>query len=275
MIKKRAVPAAYLAALQTLANPKVWVPLGAYFVLKMVILFSYVASGSGSASALWGAVLNERGRNIMTHYPGHLFVMPVVLSRIDIPLDVLLNGALQGVTILLVAAVWRKTPVRLGKAFSRAFHRYGAIVLVSAVAAAALYVCFAIPGFTSRFLEGLVPHSLVLSAVTFLGLVVQALFLLTLPLVVMSDRPGLAAIRESVASALHAPVATFLMVLIPFVLTIPTTILDLKSHALAYRLSPDILVHIQVATEVVQWLTMLLLIAGITVAYLWSVRDVA
>ena len=110
-------------------------------------------------------------------------------------------------------------------------------------------------------------------AIALAGLIIQAVFLFTGPSVLLSGRGVFGAIRESFVLAWGDFMQTIIIVAVPFALALPATLLELKSDTLAMRLSPDILTHVQIFGELLGFFSCLILVGGLTIAFIWRRAD--
>lgn len=257
----------FTTAVKALGNYRVWVPLLAYLLLKITLVLVYTGTPNGPLASLWRAIVPEAARGAVSHYPGHLLIMPMILGRVEIALDVLVNVVFQGATVFLIAWVLTQKPLSIDRAFRGTLARYLPAIGVTAIASSVLYGVFFLPELVAPESVG-VPPIVVKGAVTIVGLAVQALFIFTLPLVLLARASVIGAVRESFSLASREFVTTFMIVVVPFLLTIPVILLEGKAELLIAKLSPDILVHVQIARELGQWLSTVVLIGGLTAYYL-------
>lgn len=257
----------FLIAITSLRRYQLWIPLLVYFVLKVVLVLAYAAGASGPLGSMWAILLPGSMRDALSHYPGHLLVMPAVMSRIDIAFDILVHIIFQGATIFLFVWVVLGQPLSLGRAFRSTLSRYAPAVGVTLIAAVVLYVVFLVPGWIAPHTAG-VPPLVSNGIAALIGLVVQAFFVFTLPLVLLSRTSVFAAVRGSFSIASEVFGKTFVLVLVPFLLTLPELLVEAKAELLVARLSPDVLVHIQVLREFSQFISTLLLVGGLTILFI-------
>ena len=257
----------FFKAFRALGNYRIWVPLLAYFLLKILLVLFYTGSASGSLAAVWEFMLPEALRGAISSYPGHLLVMPVIMSRVGIAFDILVHVIFQGATIWLFAWALLRQPASLARAFRNTLARYTPVVGVTLFASVALYGVFLLPDVIASLSKD-VPPLVWTGIMTVVGLIVQAFFIFTMPLVLLSKQSVLGAIRQGFSLTGRYFATTFALVTIPFLLTVPTLLLEAKSEILVARLSPDILIHVEIAKEFVQWLSTLLLIGGVTVFFI-------
>ncbi|HVO76642.1 MAG TPA: hypothetical protein VMT60_01530 [Candidatus Bathyarchaeia archaeon] len=239
-------------------------PLLAYFILKLLIIFWYVLSGANTPAGLLHILMRGIDLAAIEHYPEHLILMPTVLGRLDVPLEILVLSLAQGTTVLLVAAVLRREKPGLGESLKDAGARYIHLVIAAAAASAALFVWFRLSAaFFRRFAA--VPSGL---ASVLVGLVIETFFLYAIPFILIERRTAPEAIRRSFAFGGRHFIESFLLVLAPFLLTVPTLLLSINARTVALQISPEFLIQVQVAGELMQFIATYLLIGGLTVYFI-------
>ncbi|MGD1047651.1 MAG: hypothetical protein ABR899_02725 [Candidatus Krumholzibacteriaceae bacterium] len=242
------------------------IPLLMYFALKLCIIFWYVLSGANTPGGLWPLLMRGIDLAAMGHYPAHLILMPAVLGRLDIPLEILVLVVAQGATVLLVAAASKRQKTGLRESLGSTGRRYGHLVVAAAAVSAALFAWFRLSGaFLARFTA--LPRGLGEGAGVLIGLAIETLFLYTIPFILIEGRTAPEAIRRSFAFARRHFIESFLLVFVPFLLTVPTLLLSVNPSTIALRISPEFLVQVQVASELMQFVATYLLMGGITIYF--------
>ena len=169
------------------------------------------------------------------------------------PSDAPLSVVLQGATIILFWRLFTNEPVTVSEAIRQTRRRYMGIVMVTIVASAALYLWFYLQSVLEagplRSLPGLVGDGVFVGG----GLCIQALFVYTIPFVLIDGCSPVAAIKQSGGEALRNVLRAFLVVAVPFALTLPALYVAGKSPYLVQVLSPEIVVPIQIFQEVTHW----------------------
>ena len=272
MFKRSSVWVAFFQAVSCLTQLRVWIPLLVYFGIKIIVMGFYLTSVHSALAGFWGLFLESGMRESVSHYPWHLIMMPAVLGKLDIGLDVLVHVVFQGATLVLFTGLILKRETSLGSAFRETTARYVSVIGVTVLATVALYLVIEgvgrlvqlSPVGLSTFTEALI--------IGFVALIIQALFIFTLPLVILSKRTILSATKESFRMAGKAFGQTYVLVAIPFILTMPTIFVETKAVGLVNRLSPEILIHMEIAKELLQWLSSLLLIGTLAIVFNRRVR---
>ena len=273
IVDKRPVWEIFIKVLALLSRFEVWVPLLLYLALKLVVLALYVGTTGGVLASIWQLFMERGYHEALVHYPTHLFLTPVVLSRLDYILEIFVHSYLQGVTILLFAAAIQQKPVSLPAAFKRTLRCYRPLIVVTVVVSILLYLSLTVP---ARLLPRGAPPLFRLAgwgAATTASLVIQALFLYASPAILIERRSVLGAVRESVRLTRQTLKNTMVLVIVSFVITLPAVFLGFKSQLLAMRLSPEVLPQIQVVSELFGFFSTLVLIGGLTVMFFWRKFD--
>lgn len=261
----------FAEALSLLQNGRLAVPLLIYFALRIAIVSLYLASVTEPLSSFWALLVGGFSGEDLSHYPVHLILMPAILGRFDMALDILAAVLFQGATIALVAAAYRRRPVSLATGFSEASGGYRHMIVVMLLISIALFVCLNVPRLLAVHLVGAARLGITGLALL-LGLFVQALFLYAIPLVVLERNSAPRAIAASVRFTRRNTITTFLIVAVPFILTVPTLLLGFRAEMIAFRISPDFLLINQIAGEIMQLIATYLIIGGATITLIRGLR---
>ncbi len=264
----RAAFRALYEAIQILQNSKVILPLLAYFVIKILLIISFIESGTGGLHAFWSYLLPGGQADGLEHYPHHVMLLPLAMQRLDIALDLFLHIIAQGMTVLLVAAVYSGKSASVVSSFHGTMKRYGHLVVVMIVALAAIFIVANIPYLIPISPESL-PHRHIPTAAGILfGLIIQAFFIFAVPIVLLSTRPAFGALLDNFRFAFRNYTASLTLALVTFIVSLPTFLLGFKSQVIALRLFPELLIYIQITTELLQFISTYLLVGGVTVLFL-------
>ncbi|NIM18824.1 MAG: hypothetical protein GTO42_02215 [Candidatus Latescibacteria bacterium] len=275
MIGRRSAWLAFFETFLLLRRFNIWIPLILYLALKVILVALYVNAPGGFVGSFWALFLKKGFREALTHYPEHRLLMPVVLGRLDIILDVFVHAFFQGVTIFLFADAIRKRSGSMAEALKGTFRRYVPLVGVTIIASAFVFACFNVPALLLPKGGNILFRAGGWAATTFVGLVFQALFIFTGPLVLLKGRSIFRAVKESIKIAMISFDQTMILVSVPFIITLPGILLEFKSEMLALRFSPEVLAYVQVFRELLGFVSALLLIGGLTVTFFWRQLDEA
>ena len=262
---------AFGAAIRHLRNGRLAVPLALYFLLKLGVILAYAFGPAGATAAVWRILRPGPGGEALSHYPDRLIVMPIMLGRLDIPLEILVLSFAQGITVVLVALAARRERPSIGSGAALARARYIHLAVAAAVVSAAMFVVFRYPvALLNRLVD--IPRAWELSIGIAVGIAVQAFFIYAVPFIMLEGRSSIDSLRRSVAFAARHLVESLALVALPFALTVPTLLLTLNPQAIAFQLSPEFLVHVQIAGEFMEFATGYLLVGGLTL-YLLDARS--
>ena len=253
-------------AIQQIQNGRVVIPLLLYFIFKLAVLFLYAEGGP--LNAFWGLMLWGRASGGLGRYPQQLLLLPHVMSRLDIVLDVFVYVIAHGATVLLVAAFHGGETRSIGYGFSRTMKSYGHLVCVMIVATAAIAAASRLPSLPSRL--GWIPHNryIITGGGVVLGLAAQAFFLYAVPSVLLNRRPAIGAVKESFRISARRYMLAATLVAVPFIVTLPTFLLGFKAQIIALRLFPELMIYIQILSEVMQLIASYILAGSIAVQFM-------
>lgn len=254
-------------AIQILQNGKVILPLLLYFALKILLIVSFIESGTGGLHDFWSLLLPGRQAAGLEHYPHHVMLLPVAMERLNIFLDVFVHIIAQGVTILLVAAALSGERLELGASLRLAFKRYWHLVVVMLVALAVMIIAANLVYLVPISPESLPHRHLPTMIAMLISLAVQAFFIYAIPIVLLSGRGPFGALRDGVRLSLRNYAASFTLCAVAFIVSLPIFLLGFKSQVIALRIFPELLIHIQITGELLQFISTYLLVGGVTVLF--------
>ena len=255
-------------AIQILQNGKVILPLLVYFAFKILLIVSFIESGTGGLHDFWSLLLPGRQAAGLEHYPHHVMLLPLAMQRLDVVLDTFLHIIAQGMTVLMVAAAYSGEKIGIASSFRATMRRYGHLIIVMIIALAAIFIFANIPYLIPISPESLPHRHIPTAASVLLGLLVQAFFIYAVPIILIGRRAAFGALRDNFRFAAHNYPASFSLALVTFAVSLPTVLLGFKSRVIALRLFPELLIHIQVTAELLQFVSTYLLVGGVTVFFL-------
>lgn len=261
MTSLKSVFYAFRGALGLLRRGRPAVLLALYFLLKTGIIILYARGGA--ASPFWKILRPGGGAEALSHYPDRFIVMPAVLGRLDVPLEILVLSFAHGATVFLVALAARGEHLSVRGCAARAFSRYVHLAAAAAISSAALFGVFRLSAALLERIAG-VPRAWELAIGAAAGLAVQAFFMYAVPFVMLEERSAAAAVKRSVSFAGRRFVQSFAIAAVPFAITLPTLLLALNPRAVAFQLSPEFLVAVQIAGEFMEFAAGYLLVGGLT-----------
>jgi hypothetical protein len=258
---------AFHASLTLLIDPRVAVPYLVYFVVQMLILAAYLAGNTGRLAHLWALPVGGVTPDALGHYPAHLLLLQPILGRIEMILEIFVKSILHGATVFLVADAMRRRTPSLSRAFSSAGRRYPGLLLVSLISSAAVYAAVLSGVWLSSSVKGTGMYLLLGGGIA-AGLVIQALFVYSIPRLVLDGSGAIPAITTGMALSLRTYTKTLIVVAVPFMLTVPTILLDMKAEMIALQLSPVFMIHNHIASRVMELISTYLITASATVIFL-------
>lgn len=255
-------------ALQLVRSFKIVIPLLLYFVFKLIVVLLYAKGGPGALDKFWALFLPDLGAGGVGHYPQRFLLFPLLMSRLDIALDIFLHVVAQGTTVLLIASALGGKPLDLNGSFGRTMRRYWHLVGVMLVATALILAATYLPILPSLF--GWVKRNryLATGGGIILGLIVQAFFLYAIPFVLLNGESFFKAIGKSFRFARRRYLLALTLAAVPFVITVPTFMLGFKAQAISLRIFPELLMHIQILGEIMNMISAYILVGGVTVIHL-------
>ena len=255
-------------ALLLVRGIKIALPLLLYFLFEIVVILLYARSGPGALDGFWGLFLPGRGSAAVRHYPYRLLMLPVILGRLDIALDILLYSIAQGTTVLLVASALRDRPLSLTGSLGRTMKRYWHIAGVMLVATAALFCAAYLPSVPALFGWTARNRYIATGGGIALGILAQAFFLYAVPFVLLNGKPFLGAVGGSFRLARRRYPLSLTLAAVPFIITLPTFLLGFKAQFISLRTFPELIMHIQILGEIMKLISGYVLIGGVTVAFI-------
>jgi hypothetical protein len=242
-------------------------------VFKIVILFFYLATVSGTLSSFWELFLFGESPGSIRHYPMDHLLMPIVMNRVSLVLDVFVHVVFQCAAMFMFAEAFVGRAPLLRPAFRETWVRYPRLVGVSLIFSVLLFAAVLLPGYLARAVSMGIPGIAVTGASIVLGLIVQALLIFATPFVLFSSRSVVRAVRDSVVVSVRSFASSILLVTLPFLLTLPMLYIESKTPAIVRRLSPDMLVHVQISAELVHWISTFLLMGALTSVFVRRVQS--
>jgi hypothetical protein len=257
---------AFQASITLLLTPRVAAPYLIYLAFQMLLLALYLSSNSGPLARFWVMPLRNIPPEALGHYPAHLRLIPPVIGRMEMILEVILKVIFHGATVLLVASAVRRRRGSVPGSFSSAARRYPALVTVSLISSAVVY---AVVLAGQRLAAGMTGPAMyaVLGGGIAAGLVAQSLFVYVIPNIMIEGMPAPSALAAGISLSLRTFTKTFMLVGFPFLLTIPTVFLDMKADIIATRLSPEFMIHIHIASRIMELVSTYLITASAVVVF--------
>jgi hypothetical protein len=196
------------------------------------------------------------------HYPANFLLIPELSSFIRSFLTVILGALLSGTAVLMISQVYLKKKADLKKAFTAACGKYGSLLCIILFMSVILHYAYKLLNLAilSYFSAGHVnlfgcsfnvwrgPISIFLSIV--LLLIVQAIFVYSLPILLIGEQKLFVSISKSAGFFLKNIWQTLCIVTLPFFLYIPIIIFQYKTSYLIDNFFPEIVLYIAYASIV-------------------------
>ncbi len=258
-----------MSAARCLSHVKPAIPLLMYFILKLCMIIAYSATQWIPPRWLLDIIANGIAAEQFARYPDRMILMPLFLTRIEIPLEILVLSFVYGLTIFLVASARKGEAISLERALSSVSPRWPHLALAYLVSSTALFVVVRIPAILTSNATG-VSYSMQFLLAAIVGIVAQSFLAYAGTLVVIEKRTGLDSVKSSAFFAGHHLVESLLLVAIPFVVSLPVLLLSLNPSAIASQLSPDFLVIWQIAAEAIDMVMGYFLVGAATIFLMQS-----
>jgi hypothetical protein len=258
-------------ALLLIRSVKIVLPLLLYFVFEVIVILLYAKSGPGILDGFWALFLPGQGSSAVGHYPQRLLLLPMIMGRLDIALDILLHVIAQGTTVLLVTSALTDKPLELAGSFGRTMRRYWHLAGVMLVATVFILASTYLPALPSLFGWTERNRYLMTGGGIIFGILVQALFLYAVPFVLLSGEPFFRAIGRSFQFARRHYLLALTLAAVPFVVTLPTFLLGFKAQVISLRIFPELIMHIQILGEIMKTVSTYILVGGVTVIYIQEI----
>ncbi len=262
----KSIPVIFNKALSALKHPIVAVPSILYFIFQILIMLFYLRSINKPWSSFWAFLINGISPKVLGHYPHHIILMQPILGRFNQFTDIFIHVVFQGAIVLMITSFLAGRKPSLRRSFSLSIKRYIHLAAASLAGSAAIFACINISRTASKSLDP-TPHMVVIAAGIICGLIVQALFLYTTPLILLKKMSAAAAIKNSISIASRLAAVTLLIIILPFILTLPSIFLDLKAEMISLRLSPDFMTYHHIVKEILQTISTYLITAGSAVIF--------
>ncbi len=260
------------SSVSALRNPRVAVPPLLFLIVHLGILLSYLSSLDPPSSSFWAFFVKGISGSDLGHFPQHIILMQPVLDRVDMFVEIFINIIFQGTIVALIGSNGSGKQISLLDGFRASFGKYLQLLLISILASAVIFIVFYSAGKIRTDL-GAVAGNTIYAAGLAVALAIQAMFLYTVPAIILKDLNAFRSLSNSIRIACEAPATAFFLVLIPFILTVPTTFIGIKSALIATRLSPDFIIHNYIVSSVIEMISAYLLIAGGTVVFLRRTKN--
>ncbi len=257
------------SALRRLGRPILWVPFLVLAAVQLVSLEALVSFHRPGISALVLPLVTWVGGIPATHYPAFYVYLPVIFSRWDLVVGVLLASLTTGAATLLFVRAFgvdlHRTPWR------EAGRRYPALVLVSVVGAVLSLVVFM--GLGSLFQERALASAAVrwgMRAVTLGAFVItQGLIVYATAWILLEGKGALGSLGASVRTSLALFLPTMVVLAVSVLVAYPFDYLAGRGDLFLSRFRPELMSGVLVAKILVEALVSFVLVGAVTRLFLW------
>ncbi len=250
-------------------------PFAIYAAVQCAVLFAVVGFAYAPLSVVVAPVLRWRFGDAALHYPSNLFVLRPALAQVDSILIVLLGSVLTATAIHLFGTFFAGRRRSLSTSWRAAGSRYLPVVAVAAVVMVITHFVARAP---FSLVSGLAESSPSIFRIVRFGavgivIVVQTLFVYTVPGLVISRLGLKGAVGRSFRLAATTPITSLLIVGVPAALELIPMWLSRQSATLALTLSPEFLIWVMLL-----WVAVILAAAYLTAGaatrfFLFSIQD--
>jgi hypothetical protein len=261
------------SALACALRGRLWLPFVLNAGVNLLLLGALLHFYNGLLAPVLVPIVKGMTNESATHYPNFYLALPLVFSRLELILSILVTCVLAGAATALFAQAFGRTEPR--DAWRVSLRRYPSLLIVTAL----LGVClFAIP-----FLGRLVPQELALQnsmvrwglrgGLLFLSILVQTLFVYAAAWIILRGQRSLPAIGKSLRLSSATLVPTFLLVAIPVVLLYPLGFLTSRGDLFVSKFRPEAVTGLLVLQIALELLLGFVLVGAITRLFLYQTEE--
>jgi hypothetical protein len=263
------VARAWRSVLPALARPGLWWPFLAIAAVQGTVLALLVGFHQPPLQFLGVPLVRLLGGDVALHYPAFFLRLPLMYSRADMVMSVLVTSLGYGAATLLFA---RRFGFEPGETAARAaLRRAPALFLVTATTVLALWGL-------GKIVET-VPRDLLLgSRIVRWGtrggllcgdILIQSLLAYASAWVMLQGHRAFSAVRDSVRVTVRTFLPTVLLVAIPILLLYPLNYLAQRADLVVLKLRPEGIVGVLAAYIASVVLLGFLLVGAVTRLFLW------
>jgi hypothetical protein len=263
---------AWRSALPFAPRPSVWLPflvIAASQLMALGLLLSFHRAWL----LPWVLPMVERlGGESASHYPHFFFHLPVVYSRVGLVISMFVGSLAVGVATVIFAKGFGVE--RPGGAWSRALRRAPALILLTAITAAATY--------GASMLSSFVPKELVhgnrmvqwgtRGASLLLIVVIETLMTYATAWIMLEGARLLPAMRDSIRVTIRTFLPTAIVVGAPLVLLYPLSYLSGRIDLFALKLTPETVVGVLITKIGLELVVGFLYVGAVTRLFVWRME---
>lgn len=238
-----------------LSEPKIFFPFLWLAGCEVIALYILACSPHVPVNFIMAAPIRRIWGDIYLHYPFNYEILPRLFYYAKIVLGIFLGSITGGMAVVITANLKNKEPVVFGKIFRQVFKHYISLLLLICLLLVFIHFFLREPGllltkyFRSHpkllFVGPRLWFTVALPVVNFvLTVLLQALFVYTIPYIVLKGRKFLGALVGGIVLSFRRIVKTFLIVLLPMLLYIPSQMLRANTGFIADKLGPESVIGI-------------------------------
>jgi hypothetical protein len=272
----------YGQTIRLMARLRLWAPLliqsGIGWVI-LIILYDPVSSPFSSLIRSWVNLISPQTVENFFRYPVQFVYLPLVFRLSRLWISLFLEAYLLSVMIYILIAMYRGEATSLKRAFAEAGRKYFQLWIVWAVLTGLLYL-------NGRYFVDLIeafgvslqvaPRRQIAAflAQELLTVIIYALFLFTLPSIMVGGRSFMGAVKRGFLLALRHPFVAFGLVLIPYLIMFVPSWAASRSDRVVASFSPELVFYLLVISILFELIANFLLI-GTSVKFFMDQTDEA
>lgn len=259
---------AWLESLKDLGRFRIWRPFLVLALVQVAMLLLLTQFFRPGLSSMLAPLIENAAGPGAKHYPQFYLALPMVFSKLNFAVDLIVGSFCVGVAMLVVWAriAGTKNADPWGLGLRRAF----ALVLVRLPLLILLYLlAWQLP--TLLFPEGVEVSGTqirLLRYSTFIvGALIETLFVYA-PLFLLFERKNVAAAwKEAIAFLGRVPIASFLVVAVPSLLQLPVSFILRRAGVVVETLSPELVTALIVGAILIFALINFLIVGSVVRVY--------
>jgi hypothetical protein len=238
-----------------LSEPKVLFPFLILAGCEAIALYLLSCSPHFPVNFVMGPPVRRIWGEMYLHYPFIYELLPRLFYYGKIVLGVLVGSVTSGMAVVIVARIKKKEPVVFKKIFKEVFKHYISLfLLILLLFVAVHFVMKQPPVLLYKFFRGhqkllfvgpKLWFTVALPGINFiLAVFLQALFVYTIPYIVLKGRKFLGALLGGIVLFFRRAIKTLVVVAIPMLLYIPVTMLRGNVSIIADKMGPEAVIGV-------------------------------
>ncbi len=237
------------------AQPIVLIPFCILAGIESIALFLLACAPHFPVSIVLAPPIKSIWGEIYLHYPFIYELLPRVFYYSNMVFGVVVGSLTSGMAVYMVYLLRKKEKVELKETFLTVFKRYISLFILAFILFSLVHFLMKQPGIIlfKYFRAGRHARLLFLGpkfwfnvflpvAGFLMAVILQALFVYTIPYIVIKGKKFLSALISGLALFVRMPLKTLLVVTVPMFLYIPMTMLRINMALLADKFSPEVIV---------------------------------